>query len=142
VDVVQLVPWGSETLLDFVVPRVVELSYTASELEPLAADCGLPGVAFRWDPDRRAVLQAELDALMATVYGLERNQLDWILSTFRVLRENEEKPLARGGLGEFRTKRLVLESFDAMTRAVESGTPYESPLSVPAADDDAERHTT
>ena len=128
-------PWDDDALLDFVVPRVVELTVTSNEMIPFAADCDLPGTAFRWDPDRRAILQAELDALFAHVYGLDETQLAWILDTFRVLRENEEKEPARGGFGEFRTKRLVLERYDAMTKAIERREPYQSPVSVPAAHD-------
>ena len=39
-----------------------------------------------------------------------------------------------------RTKRLVLERYDAITEAVESGHPYDSPISPPPADDSM-RHT-
>ena len=66
-----------------------------------------------FDPDRRAVLQAELDAIFAHLYGLNTEELRYILDpedvcgvgcineTFRVLRDNELRKF-----GEHRTKRL------------------------------------
>ena len=40
---------------------------------------GIPLPPFRWDQDRRARLQAELDAYYARLYGLTRKQLRYIL---------------------------------------------------------------
>lgn len=117
------VPWGGEGLLDFVVPRVVELSATTTSTAGFAEDCGLTG-PYRWDEDRRPVIQAELDALMFHLYRLDRKQVEWVLQTFRNLRQNEEKPPAKGGLGEYRTRRLVLEEFDRMTTTGRSVTAH------------------
>jgi hypothetical protein len=125
-------PWG-ELLLDFVVSRVAELTVTDNELAPFAEDLGHAGGPFRWDVDRRVVLQAELDALFFHLYGLGREDVDWVLDSFTVLRKYEERDH-----GEFRTKRMVLERYDAMTVAIETGS-YECPLDVPPADD-AIRH--
>lgn len=36
-----------------VLPRVLELTYTAWDLEPFAKDCGFDGPPFRWDKERR-----------------------------------------------------------------------------------------
>ncbi|MDW8077614.1 MAG: hypothetical protein RMJ16_01890 [Thermoguttaceae bacterium] len=43
----------------------------------LPGACPLP--PFKWDPGRRAILQAELDAYFARLYGLTRKQLRYIL---------------------------------------------------------------
>jgi hypothetical protein len=105
--------------LDVIVPRVLELTYTAWDLQPFARDLGYDGPPFAWDPDRRAVLRAELDASFAALYGLTRDELRYILDpsdvegpdfpgeTFRVLKEREIKEY-----GEYRTRRLVLEAWD------------------------------
>jgi hypothetical protein len=105
----------------FVLDRVVELTYTANDLAPWARDLGYNGRPFRWDPDRRALLRAELDAWYARAYGLTRDELryvldpadvmgaDWPSETFRVLKNNEERQF-----GEYRTRRLVLEAWDAL----------------------------
>ena len=107
--------------LDFISPRVLELVYTSGSLRPFAQDLGFTGAPFAWDPDRRAYVRAELDAYYARLYGLNRDELRYILDpadaygpdypseTFRVLRENEKKTF-----GDYRTARLVLAAWDRM----------------------------
>ena len=56
--------------LNFIVPRVLELTYTAWDMQPFAKDLGYEGEPFRWDPERRALLRGELDAYCAYLYGL------------------------------------------------------------------------
>ncbi|CAJ0864607.1 Eco57I restriction-modification methylase domain-containing protein [Ralstonia mannitolilytica] len=104
--------------LDFIVPRVLELTYTAHDLAAWAADLGYTGAPFPWNPDRRAQLRAELDAYYARLYGLNEDELRYVLDpaevegpdypseTFRVLKNNELRLY-----GEYRTQRLVLEAF-------------------------------
>ncbi len=107
--------------IQFVTDRILELVYTSESLRSFAEDLGYLGAPFSWDPDRRAVLRAELDAFYACKYGLSRDELRFILDpsdaygmdypsqTFRVLRENEVKEL-----GEYRTQRLVLEAWERL----------------------------
>lgn len=105
--------------LAFIVPRVLELTYTAHDLADWARDLGHAGPPFAWEPDRRAQLRAELDAIYARLYGLTRDELRYVLDpsdvmgadypseTFRVLKNNETRTY-----GEYRTRRLVLEAWD------------------------------
>lgn len=84
------------------------------------ADDGIPLPPFTWDEERRAILRAELDAWYAKLYGLSRDELQYILDpvdiygtefpgeTFRVLKEKEMKKY-----GEYRTRRLVLKAWDS-----------------------------
>ncbi|MBF0309978.1 MAG: hypothetical protein HQL56_10665 [Magnetococcales bacterium] len=107
----------------FIVPRVLELTYTTHDLKPFAEDLGYHGPPFPWDPERRASLRAELDAYYARLYGLTRDELRYILDpsevmgpdypseTFRVLKDKEMK-----AFGEYRTARLVLEAWDRFER--------------------------
>ncbi len=107
--------------IDFIVPRVLELVYTAWDMKPFAEDMGYSGDPFTWNRDRRAQLRAELDAYYAYLYGLDRDELRYILDptdvygadfpseTFRVLKNNEIKQF-----GEYRTQRLVLEAWDKL----------------------------
>jgi hypothetical protein len=111
------------------IPNLLELSYTAWDLEPFARDVGWHGPPFRWDPARRARLRAELDAAFFHLYGLSRDDTAYILDTFPIVRKNDEK-----AHGEYRTKRLVLEAYDALAAAARSGDPYVSPLDPPPAD--------
>ena len=105
--------------LEFISPRVLELVYTTHDLTSFARDLGYEGPPFPWDPNRRAILRAELDAFYAKKYGLDRQELEFILDpadvygedfpsvTFPVLKKNELREF-----GEYRTKRLALEAWD------------------------------
>ena len=91
-------------------------------LQPSKAEKGLFYIRVEQtikNPERRAVLQAELDAIFAHLYGLDTEDLRYILDhedvcgkgcineTFRVLKDNELRRY-----GEYRTKRLVLEAWN------------------------------
>jgi len=107
--------------INFIVPRVLELTFTAQDLRAWAEDLGHSGPTFTWNPERRAHLRAELDAFYARLYGLTRDELRYILDpaevmgpdypseTFRVLKHNEIR-----AFGEYRTRRLVLEAWDCL----------------------------
>lgn len=124
--------------IEFILPRVLELTYTSNELIPFARDLDFEGQAFNWDPARRQVIRAELDAYFARLYGLPRDDLRYILDpedamgsgypseTFRGLKDKEQREL-----GEYRTQRLVLGEFDRMTLAETMGEEYVSTLSPP-----------
>ena len=111
----------NEPRLAFITPKVLELTYTSHSLAPFARDLGHDGPPFTWDEDRRALLRAELDAFYARAYGLDRDELRYILDpadvkgpdypseTFRVLKEKEIRLH-----GEYRTRRLVLQAWDRM----------------------------
>ena len=128
----------TEADLAFIVPRVLELTYTAHDLADWAHDLGYSGAPFVFDPDRRAQLRAELDACYARLYSLSLDELRYILDptevmgadypseTFRVLKNGEMREF-----GEYRTQRLVLREFDRMALADAAGTPYESLLVPP-----------
>ncbi len=63
----------------FVVSRVLELTYTSHAMAPFARELGFKGPPFAWDEERRALLRAELDAFYARAYGLNRDELRYIL---------------------------------------------------------------
>ena len=107
--------------IEFISTRVLELVYTAWDIQPFAKDMGYDREPFIWNSNRRALLRAELDAYYAKLYGLTRDELRYILDpadvygedfpseTFRVLKNNEIKQF-----GEYRTRRLVLEAWDKL----------------------------
>jgi hypothetical protein len=120
-------PWsGGVPLREWAVPRVLELSYTSWRIRPYAFDLGDDGPPFRWLPERREVLRTEIDAAMFHVYGLTRPEVAHVLDSFFVVRKYEERDH-----GEFRTKRLILEIYDAMAKAIETDEPYQTVLDPP-----------
>lgn len=127
----------ADTLSTWLAPRILELTYTAHDLAPFAADLGHHGPPFRWDRDRRALIRAELDAAFFHLYGLDHDDTAYVLDTFPILRRREEK-----AFGEYRTKRLVLERYDALAAATAAGRLYETPLDPPPGDPRAAHSTT
>ena len=158
-------PWGcfGESVYKWVLPRALELTYTAWDLEPFAHDCGWTGFPFRLDDDRRFLLRCELDAAFFHLYvpseawgdwqpprqiainhqvetpeqlaeltrhfPTPRDAVDYIMDTFPIVRRKDEAQH-----GEFRTKRVTLDIYDAMQTAVATGEPYRTVLDPPPAD--------
>ncbi|WP_329625305.1 N-6 DNA methylase [Streptomyces sp. NBC_01255] len=104
----------------WVVPRVLELSYTATDMDGFSADLGDDGGAFVWDEDRRTVIRAELDALFFHLYGINRDDVDYILDTFPIVKRKDEAKY-----GTYRTKDLILAEYDRMAAA---GVSLTTPL--------------
>lgn len=112
--------------------RVIELNYFNHDMDAWAEELWkkmtetqreeMPNIGekvpFAFNPERRAVVQAELDAIVAHLFGLSDEDLRYILDpedvcgegcineTFRVLKDRELREL-----GEYRTRRLVLNAF-------------------------------
>ena len=114
------------SVLNFVYERALELSYTAWDLEPFARDLGYDGPPFRWDPERRFLLRCELDAAFFHLYGIGRDDVDYIMETFPIVKRKDE-----AAHGEYRTKRVILEIYDQMSRAADTGQPYRTPHDPP-----------
>ena len=91
---------------------MLRLTYTAWDLQPFARDLGYGGPPFVWDEEDRRHRVARLDALFFHLYGISRDDAAYILSTFPIVREQDEK-----AFGCYRTSDLVL----AYLNAVQSG---------------------
>ncbi|WP_082643191.1 N-6 DNA methylase [Methylobacterium sp. GXS13] len=110
-----------DTDIEYIIPRILELTYVSHTMAHFARDLGYCGSPFAWDEGRRAQLRAELDAWYAHAYGLTRDELRYVLDpketmgadypseTFRVLQASE-----RRRFGEYRTARLVLAAYDVL----------------------------
>jgi hypothetical protein len=98
--------------MPFILERVRELSYTADDMRSFAGDMGLKGDPYKWDEDRRFVMRAELDALFFHLYGIDHDDVDYIMETFPIVKR---KDIAK--FGSFRTKELILEIYDQMAAA-------------------------
>ena len=109
--------------------RVIELIYSSWDLVQFARTCNQLSPPFRWNPVRRLLLRCELDAAFFHLYGITREDVDYILDSFPVVRRNEE-----GTFGEYRTKRVILDIYDRMQRAIETGAVYQTLLDPPPAD--------
>ncbi|MFE2269834.1 Eco57I restriction-modification methylase domain-containing protein [Streptomyces lavendulae] len=113
---------GAEWMID----RVAELTYTSSDMAAYARDLGKEGAPFRWSDDRRELLRAELDAAFFHLYGLSHDDVDYVMTTFPIIKRKDE-----AAHGTYRTKDLILDIYDRMTEAQRTGTPYQTLLDPP-----------
>ena len=72
------------------------------------------------------MIRAELDAAFFHLYGVGRDDVDYIMETFPIVRRKDE-----AAHGEYRTKRVILEVYDAMQRAIDTDTAYQTILKPP-----------
>lgn len=137
----------NEPLTSWIAKRVLELTYTAWDLEAFAQDCGWPGPPFRWDEDRRFLLRCELDAAFFHLYlGSEdewrqqpealtrafptpRHAVSYIMDTFPIVKRKDEAKH-----NTYRTKDTILQIYDALAESIASRHPYQSLLNPPPAD--------
>jgi type I restriction-modification system DNA methylase subunit len=150
-------PWSpAAAYSDFIAPRVLELTFTSHDMAGFARDFGYGGPPFRWDPERRFLMRSELDAAffhlylpaeaggawrradseseadlaaLTALFPTPRDAVAYILDTFPIVRRKEEAKF-----GEYRTKRVVLEIYDAMAAAIRTGAAYQTRLDPPPAD--------
>jgi hypothetical protein len=124
------VPWSpSQVLAEWLLPRVIELTYTAWDLKAFALDCGYDAPPFRYDDQRCFLIRCELDAAFFHLYGINRDNADYIMDTFPIVRRKDEATH-----GDYRTKRVILELYDSMRTAIDTRRPYTTRLDPPPAD--------
>lgn len=142
-------PWKHTTSIgQWISPYLLELTYTAWHLELYARDCGYYGPPFRWNEKRRRLIRCELDAAFFHLYlgreeewqekgspklleyfPIPRDAVDYVMETFPIVKRRDEDKY-----GEYRTKRVILECYDAMAEAMRTGRPYQTILDPPPAD--------
>lgn len=106
-----------------------------------------PGMVEATSPIHRAVMQAAkylgynpgpaerdqsrevVDAGFFHFYGLDRDQVDYVMETFPIVKRKDITEH-----GEYRTKRLILKIYDEMADAIRTGQPYQTRLDPPPAD--------
>jgi hypothetical protein len=119
-----------EPHVSFLTPRVLELVYTTYDMAPLSRDLGDTLGPFKWNEERRFLIRAELDAFFFRLYGVERDDVDYIMETFQTgnggLKHND---IAK--YGSYRTKKTILEFYDRMVTADVAEIPYEAPITPP-----------
>jgi hypothetical protein len=151
-------PWASQgSLGQWLLPRILELTFAAWDMEAFAIDLGFRGPPFRWDEERRLLLRCEVDAAFFHLYLPAEANGDWrhaegetaedlaqlkkffpmprdavahIMDTFPIVRRKDEEKFD----GDYRTKRVILEIYDALAESIRTGHPYQTRLDPPPAD--------
>ncbi|HEX2854106.1 MAG TPA: N-6 DNA methylase, partial [Opitutaceae bacterium] len=138
---------NAPSLRDWLLPRLLELTYTAWDLEAFAVDCGWNGPPFRWDEERRFLLRCEVDAAYFHLYldsdaewqqqpdalirafPTPRSAVAYVMDTFLIARRKDEAEH-----GRYRTKEIILQIYDALEESIRSGQAYQTRLDPPPAD--------
>ena len=101
--------FGDRTARELVRDHVLRLTYTANDMIPFARDLGYDGPPFIWNEEERRHLRARLDALYFHLYGLSREDVEYVLSTFPIVRREDEKQF-----GKYLTRDLILAYMNAL----------------------------
>ena len=107
--------FGAMTAREIVSREVLHLTYTAHDMAPFARDMGYiekDGEAkppFVWTEADRRQRRARLDALFFHLYGINKSDADYILSTFPIVRRHDQAEF-----GRFLTRDLILHQMDAL----------------------------
>src|SRR5699024_2578657 len=110
---------------EWVAPRFSELVNTSYDLR-VATRADEAVFLFKSGSTRRQVLRAELNAALFHWYGMGRDDVLYIMDTFPKLKDKEMVEY-----NEYRTNRLILEAYDAMQHAIDTGTEYQTILDPP-----------
>jgi hypothetical protein len=104
----QKCPWNKKQSLEkWISDRVLKLTCTSNDMIPLAEAAGFKPAVHKWDESERLDLMSELDAAYFLLYGIERNNVEYILSTFAGIRDESPDLLA----GSNTTSR-ILDHYD------------------------------
>ena len=136
-----------QSLAEWILPRVLELTYTAWDLKPFAEDCGYYGRPFQWDEERRFLMRCELDSAFFHLYlgtydqwqktgsaellgffPTPRDAVSYIMETFPIVKKKDEQKH-----GSFRTKETILQIYDKMREATDFGRSFRTLLDPPPA---------
>ena len=84
-------PWDNQqTLENWIRERVLKLTCTCNDMIPLAKAAKFEPLVYKWNPAERLDLQAQLDAAFFLLYGIKRQDVEYILSTFSGIRKEPE----------------------------------------------------
>ncbi len=119
--------------------RILELTYTSYDVIDFANDIwagaypqkdAYPPLPqpFLWNEERRFLIRCELDAAFFHLYGINRDDVDYIMETFPIVKRKDIQKH-----GDYRTKLIILKIYDEMKRAIETGKPYQTILDPPPA---------
>ncbi|HNB26278.1 MAG TPA: restriction endonuclease [Alphaproteobacteria bacterium] len=103
---------GAKSVEQLARAEVIKLTYTAEDMRAFAKDQSYDGEPFPWNEEDRRHSRARLDALFFMLYGLAEPDADYILSTFPIVREQDEATH-----GRYLTRDLIV----AYMRAFKAG---------------------
>jgi hypothetical protein len=98
------------SLKRFLIDNGLRLVWSSHALDPLGTALGRNDGPFEWDEEDRRARRAKIDAAIAQLYGLSKEEFSLVLDSFEILEEQE-----RETYDHFRRKEECLDAFDGMT---------------------------
>jgi hypothetical protein len=74
--------------------------------------------------------EVSISEIQAFSFPIPRDAVAYIMDTFPIVRRKDEEKYN----GDYRTKRVILEIFDALAESIRTGEPYQTRLAPPPAD--------
>jgi hypothetical protein len=104
-------PWDKRLTLErWISQRVLKLTCTADDMRPLAEAAGMDPPVHKWNAAQRAEITAELDAAFFLLYGMDREDVQYIMGTFRGLGQGADEAGALFDMGS-----EVLTAYDRLS---------------------------
>lgn len=94
---------NGESIAKWVQDRVLQLTYTSTDLSGWARELGYGGDPYRWDSEQRRLLRIDLDAMYFVLYDLDEGQIARTMETFPIIKRLEKK-----SFGEFRLEKEII----------------------------------
>ena len=85
---------------------MLKLTCTANDMRPLAEAADFHPPVHKWKPAERGEILADLDAAFFLLYGINREDMEYILRTFQGLRKED------GGM--FPVGTAIVEAYERM----------------------------
>jgi hypothetical protein len=89
--------------------NVLKLTYYNEIMKPFAEDSGYFGSPYKYDENERFKLKCELDAIYGKLYGITKEEFDYILETFPIVKQKDIEKY-----GNYKTKETILNYFDKL----------------------------
>jgi hypothetical protein len=104
---IQNYEYWSDKLKEKVLENTLKLSATSNSLKSILKITENPFKLNSFEIKERFLLQCELDAIYTHLYGLEKEEIDYILETFPIVKRKDINKY-----GNYRTKETILQMYD------------------------------
>lgn len=92
---------------DEIVPRVMKLTYTSNSLRSFSDSIKGNYRPYEWNNEERFKLRSELDCIIGHLYSLTKDDMEYILDSFPILKSKDEAIF-----DSYRTKEYILSIYD------------------------------
>jgi hypothetical protein len=92
---------------DHLINRVLKLSYTSESIKSFANDLNYNDAPYVYNTRERHIIKCELDAIVAHLYEIDKEDLEYMLDAFPIFK-NKEIQL----YGKYLTKETILRLYD------------------------------